>query len=107
MTVLVLPLIFVFTALTVLVFAFGARRLLGLRFSFLRTLIAGVLAFLIASPVITAISGSAPSVDAITWKGPAKAVMGRTATGLRGSRGVGRRGPRSRRRGRRAVGAGR
>jgi hypothetical protein len=34
MTVLVLPLIFVFTALTVLVFAFGARRLLGLRFSF-------------------------------------------------------------------------
>ena len=41
-----LPLIFVFTALTVLVFAFGARRLLGLRFSFLRTLIAGVLAFL-------------------------------------------------------------
>ena len=58
MTVLVLPLIFVFTALTVLVFAVGARRLLGLRFSFLRTLIAGVLAFLIASPVITAISGS-------------------------------------------------
>ena len=58
MTVLVLPLIFVFTALTVLVFAAGARRLLGLRFSFLRTLIAGVLAFLIASPVITAISGS-------------------------------------------------
>ncbi|MFY9650534.1 hypothetical protein [Trebonia sp.] len=41
MTVLVLPLIFVITALTVLVFAFGARRLLGLRFSFLRTLIAG------------------------------------------------------------------
>src|ERR1039458_609294 len=58
MTVLVLPLIFVFTALIVLVFAFGARRLLGLRFSFLRTLIAGVLAFLIASPIITAISGS-------------------------------------------------
>ena len=58
MTVLVLPLIFVFTALTVLVFAVGARRLLGLRFSFLRTLIAGVLAFLIASPIITAISGS-------------------------------------------------
>ena len=58
MTVLVLPLIIVFTALTVLVFAFGARRLLGLRFSFLRTLIAGVLAFLIASPIITAISGS-------------------------------------------------
>jgi len=58
MTVLVLPLIFVFTTLTVLVFAVGARRLLGLRFSFLRTLIAGVLAFLIASPIITAISGS-------------------------------------------------
>jgi hypothetical protein len=37
MTVLVLPLIFVFTALTVLVFAFGARRLLGLRFSFLHS----------------------------------------------------------------------
>jgi hypothetical protein len=51
--------------------------------------------------------GSAPSVDAITWKGPARAVMGRTATGLRGSRGAGRRGPGSRRRGRRAVGAGR
>ncbi len=61
MTVLVLPLIVVFTALTVLVFAFGARRLLGLRFSFLRTLIAGVLAFLIASPIITAISGSVVS----------------------------------------------
>lgn len=58
MTVLVLPLIIVFTALTVLVFALGARRLLGLRFSILRTLIAGVLAFLIASPIITAISGS-------------------------------------------------
>ena len=58
MTVLALPLIFVFTALTVLVFAFGARRLLDLRFSFVRTLIAGVLAFLIASPIITAISGS-------------------------------------------------
>jgi ubiquinone biosynthesis protein len=58
MTVLVPPLILVFTALTVLVFAFGARRLLGLRFSFLRTLIAGALAFLIASPIITAISGS-------------------------------------------------
>ncbi len=51
--------------------------------------------------------GSAPSVDAITWTGPARAVMGRTATGLRGSRGIGRRGPRGRRRGRRAVGAGR
>ena len=50
--------------------------------------------------------GSAPSVDAITWKGPARAVMGRTATGLRGSRGVGRRGPRSRRRTRRGGRAG-
>jgi ubiquinone biosynthesis protein len=58
MTVLQLPLIFVFTALTVLLFTFGVRRLLGLRFSVLRTLLAGILAFLIASPVITAISGS-------------------------------------------------
>ena len=52
MTVLVPPLILVFTALTVLVFAFGARRLLGLRFSFLRTLIAGALAFALSYPLL-------------------------------------------------------
>ncbi|MGH3410656.1 MAG: AarF/ABC1/UbiB kinase family protein, partial [Streptosporangiaceae bacterium] len=59
MTALAFPLIAVFTVLTVLLFAFGVRRLLGLQFSALRTLAAGVLAFLLASPIITGLSGHA------------------------------------------------
>ena len=58
MTALTVPLVVVFTALTVLVFAFGARRLLGLPFSLVRTLIAGLIAFVLAGPIITAIGGS-------------------------------------------------
>jgi ubiquinone biosynthesis protein len=57
-TALTVPAVVAFTALTVLLFAVGARRLLGLPFSLVRTLIAGVLAFLLASPIITAIGGS-------------------------------------------------
>ncbi|HEX3487731.1 MAG TPA: AarF/UbiB family protein [Streptosporangiaceae bacterium] len=59
MTALAIPLIILFTVLTVLLFAFGVRRLLGLQFSALRTLAAGVLAFVLASPIITALSGHA------------------------------------------------
>jgi len=59
MTALAIPLIILFTVLTVLLFAFGVRRLLGLQFSALRTLAAGVLAFVIASPIITALAGHA------------------------------------------------
>jgi ubiquinone biosynthesis protein len=59
MTALAIPLIVLFTVLTVLLFAFGVRRLLGLQFSALRTLAAGVLAFVIASPIITALAGRA------------------------------------------------
>ncbi len=57
MSVLVVPIAAVFTVLTVLAFAFGVRRLLGMQFSAVRTLIAGVIAFLLASPIITAIAG--------------------------------------------------
>jgi ubiquinone biosynthesis protein len=57
MTALAIPLIAGFTVLTVLLFAFGVRRLLGLQFSALRTLAAGVLAFVIASPIIRALAG--------------------------------------------------
>jgi ubiquinone biosynthesis protein len=63
MTALAIPLIILFTVLTVLLFAFGVRRLLGLQFSALRTLAAGVLAFVIASPIITALAGHAELRD--------------------------------------------
>ena len=46
-------------AVTVLVFAFGVRRLMGLPLSPLRTLIAGLIAFFAATPIITAIGGPA------------------------------------------------
>jgi hypothetical protein len=46
-------------ALTALLFAFGVRRLLGLRLPLPRTLIAGVIAYLLVSPIINAIAGSA------------------------------------------------
>ena len=58
-TALTVPLVAVATTLTVLVFAFGVRRLIGLRLSALRTLAAGLIAFFAASPIITAIAGSA------------------------------------------------
>ena len=59
MTALDLPLLAVGTILTVLLFAFGVRRLLGLRLSTLRTLAAGLIAFAVASPIITTIGRSA------------------------------------------------
>ncbi|HEX4255634.1 MAG TPA: AarF/UbiB family protein [Streptosporangiaceae bacterium] len=47
-------------ALTILVFAFGVRRLLGLSLAPLRTLLAGLIAFFSAQPIVGAIGG--PSV---------------------------------------------
>ncbi len=57
MTALDFPLVALGTALTVTVFAFGVRRLMGLSLSTLRTLLAGLIAFFVASPIITAIGG--------------------------------------------------
>jgi ubiquinone biosynthesis protein len=64
MTALTVPLVIVFTTVTVLVFALGARRLLGLPFSLVRTLLAGLIAFLLAGPIVTSIGGSAVTGDA-------------------------------------------
>ncbi|MGA2826276.1 MAG: AarF/ABC1/UbiB kinase family protein, partial [Streptosporangiaceae bacterium] len=61
MTVLNYPLAAIATALTVLLFAFVVRRLLGLPLSALRTLLAGLIAFFCASPIILALGG--PSVS--------------------------------------------
>jgi hypothetical protein len=44
--------------LIVALYAFGVRRLLGLRLSLPRALIGGVIALACASPIITAIGGS-------------------------------------------------
>jgi ubiquinone biosynthesis protein len=54
-TILVAPF---FIAVAALLYAFAVRRLLGIRLGGLRTLIAGVLAFLVASPIITALFGN-------------------------------------------------
>lgn len=43
-------------ALTALLFALGVRRLPGLQLSLPRTLIAGVIAYLLVSPIINAIA---------------------------------------------------
>ena len=59
MTALNFPLVALGTALTVTVFAFGVRRLMGLPLSALRTLLAGLIAFFVASPIIAAIGGPA------------------------------------------------
>ena len=58
MTALTVPFVVIGVAVTVLVFAFGVRRLLGLRVSPLRWVIGGVVALAFASPIITAIGGS-------------------------------------------------
>lgn len=58
MTALTVPVVVAFTAITVVVFALGARRLLGLPFSLTRTLIAGVIAFVLTGPIVTAIGGT-------------------------------------------------
>ncbi len=57
MTALNFPLVALATALTVAVFAFGVRRLIGLPLSTLRTLLAGLVAFFTAAPIIAAIGG--------------------------------------------------
>jgi ubiquinone biosynthesis protein len=54
-TILVAPF---FIAVAALLYAFAVRRLLGLRLGGPRTLIAGVLTFLVASPTITALYGN-------------------------------------------------
>jgi hypothetical protein len=53
-TILVAP----FFIAAALLYAFAVRRLLGLRLGGLRTLIAGILTFLVASPIITASSAT-------------------------------------------------
>jgi ubiquinone biosynthesis protein len=58
MNALSVPLAAAGIALTVLVFAFGVRQLLGLRLAPVRTLLAGLIAFYSAQPVIGAIGGS-------------------------------------------------
>jgi len=57
------PLSAVLTVVMVLVFAASVRRLLGLYFSPLRTLIAGLLAFFLATPIIDSISGDTVGND--------------------------------------------
>ena len=61
MTVLRIPLFAFFTVLTVLLMAVGVRRLMGMTLSPLRTMIAALIAFFSASPIITAMAGSALS----------------------------------------------
>ena len=61
MTVLSIPLFAFFTVLTVLVMAVGLRRLIGVTLSPLRTVIAALIAFFVASPIITAMAGPALS----------------------------------------------
>ena len=59
MTALTGPILVIGVVLTALLFAFGVRRLLGLRLPLPRTLLAGVIAYLLVSPIINAIVGSA------------------------------------------------
>jgi len=59
--VLNVPLFAIFTVLTVLVLAVGLRRLMGTELSPLRTVIAALIAFFVASPIITAMAGAALS----------------------------------------------
>jgi ubiquinone biosynthesis protein len=58
MTFLNIPLVAVATGLTVLVFTFGVRRLLGQPLAPLRTVIAGLIAYSCSWPIIRAIGGS-------------------------------------------------
>jgi uncharacterized membrane protein YhaH (DUF805 family) len=64
MTALTVPIVVIGVAVTVPVFAFGVRRLLGLRVSPLRWVIGGIVALAFASPIITAIGGSSSSATA-------------------------------------------
>jgi ubiquinone biosynthesis protein len=69
MSILNFPLAAVATALTVLLFAFGVRRLLGLPLSAFRTLLAGLIAFFCASPIILALGGTSVSRSRTTLPG--------------------------------------
>ena len=69
MNLLNFPLAAIATALTVLLFAFGVRRLLGLPLSAFRTLLAGLIAFFCASPIILALGGSSVSRSRTTLPG--------------------------------------
>ena len=61
MTALNIPIFAVFAVLTVLLLSAALRRLMGMRLSPLRTLIAALIALFSASPIITAMAGSAVS----------------------------------------------
>ena len=63
------PLVALGVVVTILVFAFGVRRLLGLRLAPLRTLLAGLIAFFTAQPIISAIGGPAVRRGAPTLPG--------------------------------------
>jgi ubiquinone biosynthesis protein len=69
MNVLDVPLVAIGVVLTVLAFAFAARRLLGPRLAPLRTLLAGLIAFFVAQPIIRAIGGPAVRRGAATLPG--------------------------------------
>jgi len=60
-TVLSIPLFAFFTVLSVLIMGAGLRRLLGMRLSPLRTVLAALIVVFSASPIITAIAGSSVS----------------------------------------------
>jgi hypothetical protein len=60
-TVLSIPLYAFFTVLAVLFLAAALRRLMGITLSPLRTVIAALIAFFAASPIITATAGAAVS----------------------------------------------
>ena len=57
MTALSLSALVIGAALTLLVFAFAVRRLIGVRVPMLRTLAAGIVAVLVFSPIVTAMIG--------------------------------------------------
>jgi ubiquinone biosynthesis protein len=57
MTALSLSALVIGAALTLLVFAFAVRRLIGVRVPVLRTLAAGIVAVLVFSPIVTAMIG--------------------------------------------------
>jgi ubiquinone biosynthesis protein len=60
-TVLSIPLFAFFTVLSVLIMGAGLRRLLGMRLSPLRTVLAALIVVFSAAPIITAIAGSSVS----------------------------------------------
>jgi ubiquinone biosynthesis protein len=69
MNALTVPFVVIGVALTLLVYAYGVRRLLGLRVSPQRALIGGAVALACGSPIITAIGGSAVKHNASVLPG--------------------------------------